>query len=221
MHARQHGAALSDVLRNANPSTATARPGIVDLVATRPSAITEPPPGLRYVPDFVSEDGERALVSAIETLPFEAVVMRGVVARRTVVHYGRRYGYEPWSLEPAPEPPAFLGSLRERAAVLARIPPEAFAEVLVTRYPPGAPIGWHRDAPYFGPAVVGVSLIGDAVMRFRRTAAGRASFRLALAPRSAYVLAGAARATWQHSVSPVKTLRYSVTFRTLRAQAKP
>jgi alkylated DNA repair protein (DNA oxidative demethylase) len=37
-----------------------------------------------------------------------------------------------------------------------------------------------------------------------------------LAPRSAYVLAGAARWSWQHSIPATKWPRYSVTFRTLR-----
>lgn len=36
--------------------------------------------------------------------------------------------------------------------------PEALAQVLVTRYPAGSVIGWHRNAPAFGPTVVGLSL---------------------------------------------------------------
>jgi len=38
-----------------------------------------------------------------------------------------------------------------------------------------------------------------------------------LEPRSAYVMGGAARAAWQHSIPAVDALRYSITFRTLRA----
>jgi alkylated DNA repair protein (DNA oxidative demethylase) len=54
-------------------------------------------------------------------------------------------------------------------------------------------------------------------MRFQRTAAGvRRVFALELEPRSAYVLAGQARSAWQHSITPTKALRYSLTFRTLR-----
>ena len=37
-----------------------------------------------------------------------------------------------------------------------------------------------------------------------------------LEPRSAYVLGGAARSGWEHSIPPTKSLRYSVTFRTLK-----
>jgi alkylated DNA repair dioxygenase AlkB len=54
-------------------------------------------------------------------------------------------------------------------------------------------------------------------MRFRRGAAlARPTRVIDLAPRSAYVLDGAARWQWQHSIPPTKAQRYSVTFRTLR-----
>jgi hypothetical protein len=35
-----------------------------------------------------------------------------------------------------------------------------------------------------------------------------------VAPRSIYLLRGAARWGWQHSVAPTKVLRYSITLRT-------
>jgi alkylated DNA repair dioxygenase AlkB len=57
-------------------------------------------------------------------------------------------------------------------------------------------------------------------MRFRRDKGGvRHTFELELEPRSGYVLAGEARTAWQHHVPPAKALRYSITFRTLRAWA--
>lgn len=185
----------------------------------------EPPPGSRYVPALLDAAEERALLPMLAALPFHEVVMRGVAARRTVVHFGWDYGYESWSLSPAPPLPAFLHDVRARAAALADLDPATLAQVLVARYPPGATIGWHRDAPMFGPTVVGVSLGGAAVMRFRHgTPPDRVIYRLALAPRSGYVIAGAARAAWQHSLAPTPGLRYSITFRTVRAaaaQAKP
>jgi alkylated DNA repair dioxygenase AlkB len=101
-----------------------------------------------------------------------------------------------------------------------RVPAEAIQEVLVTRYEPGAGIGWHRDAPMFGSMVVGVSLVGSCRMRFQRTVGGkRQTAEAVLAPRSSYVLAEAARFAWQHSIPPAKKLRYSVTFRTLKETA--
>jgi alkylated DNA repair protein (DNA oxidative demethylase) len=142
--------------------------------------------------------------------------MRGQVARRRVAHFGWRYGYATWRIEPGPPLPDFLGPLRLRAAALAGGKPSDLAEVLVTEYPAGAAIGWHRDAPQFGD-VVGVSLVAPCRLRFRRGAGGgAATCEIALAPRSAYLLRGAARWAWQHSIPAVKALRYSVTFRTLR-----
>ncbi|MFL5967577.1 MAG: hypothetical protein ACJ747_13605, partial [Gaiellaceae bacterium] len=44
----------------------------------------------------------------------------------------------------------------------------------------------------------------------------RETYELELAPRSGYVLSGDARTKWQHHVPPTKSLRYSITFRTLR-----
>lgn len=170
-----------------------------------------------YRPDLLSEAEERALLDAIERLDFDEIRMHGVVAKRTARHFGVDYDYERRSIvtEVGAVPPWLL-PLRERAAELAGVGAEELVEALVQRYPEGAQIGWHRDAPMFG-AVVGVSLLGAARMRFRRDAGGeRRTFELELEPRSGYVLAGEARTAWQHHVPPAKELRYSVTFRTLR-----
>ena len=68
-----------------------------------------------------------------------------------------------------------------------------------------------------GSRIDGVAVGAPCRMRFRRTVGGeRGGAAIELAPRSAYVLAGAARWSWQHSIPPAKELRYSVTFRTLR-----
>ena len=88
---------------------------------------------------------------------------------------------------------------------------------MVTRYPPGSTIGWHRDAPVFGPTVAGVSTGAPGVMRFqRRQGAERHVYEMELAPGSAYVLSGASRsASAARPIPPVPDLRYSLTFRTL------
>jgi len=180
-------------------------------------ASPQPPAGLVYVPDFVDEDEERRLLDLLPGLDYSAVVLHGQPARRVVRHYGWDYGYETRSLAPADPLPPALEPLRARAAGLIARRPDELAEVLVTRYPPGAGIGWHRDAPMFGPEVVGVSLGAEARMRFQRRRGGeRETWQQVLARRSAYVLAGAARASWQHTVPPLRAERYSITFRTLR-----
>lgn len=175
------------------------------------------PPGFAYAPSFLGDREESTLLAQVEGLAFEDVRMHGVVARRRVVHFGWDYGYDSWTIRPTAALPEWLQPLRHRAADLARLRAEDLVAALVVRYPPGAGIGWHRDAPMFGPTVVGLSLRGAGVMRFRRgPGASRAEIvRVPLAPRSAYVLSGPARSAWQHSLPAVKELRYSITFRSL------
>src|SRR5262249_23150206 len=197
------------------PPTACGRPGML-----RPMAMLFPdapdlPEGFRYYGDILSAEEEATLLARVRTLAFGQVRMRGQVARRPTIHFGWTYGYETWRVEPGPAIPEFLLGLRARAAALVAAEPGALAEVLVTHYPPGAGIGWHRDAPAFG-VVVGVSLLGACRFRFQQ---GRDTVRrtraVVLAPRSAYVLAGAARWQWQHAIPPGREERYSVTYRTL------
>ena len=180
--------------------------------------MADSPDGLVYRPDFVSAAEERDLLAAMEQLDFREIRMRGQTARRTVRHFGFNYDYERYGrLVPGDPLPDWLVSLRERCAGFANLEADELAQTLVQRYPPGATIGWHRDAPMFG-TVVGVSLASACRMRFQRgRAEERRTFELELEPRSAYVLAGAARNAWQHSIPPTKSLRYSVTFRTLRS----
>ena len=192
------------------------------MVAARVPTVAEEPAGLVYVPGFVSEAEAGALVAAFDNGGFEEVRMRGQAALRTVRHFGHRYDYEGWRLVPADPLPESVAWLRERAGALAEVDPAEFTETLVTRYPPGAGIGWHRDAPLFGPKVVGVSLLAPCRLRFqRRSTDVRRVHELQLAPRSAYLLSGAARGSWQHSIPAVAELRYSVTFRTVVRTGRP
>jgi DNA oxidative demethylase len=175
------------------------------------------PEGLTYVEDFVTPDEERRLLELMERLDFRTLAMRGQTARRTVRHFGIDYDYESGALAPADPLPDEMEWLRERCAALIEREPEDLVQILVARYPDGAGIGWHRDAPMFGSRIAGVSLAGASRMRFQRTVRGERSVAaIELAPRSAYVLAGKARWSWQHSIPATKSLRYSVTFRTLR-----
>jgi alkylated DNA repair dioxygenase AlkB len=174
------------------------------------------PEGFRYIPDFVTEEEERSLVARFEALPFDAIRMRGQVARRTAIQYGYDYGYNTGTVRVTGPPPAFLEPFRARVAALVGRSADEFAQAIVLRYAPGAGIGWHRDRPVFGPEVVGISLLNATMMRLRPMGVTRGGVKVTLEPRSAYVLAGPARSQWQHHVPAVKSLRYSVTFRTLR-----
>jgi alkylated DNA repair dioxygenase AlkB len=173
--------------------------------------------GLVYVEEFVTPDEERGLLDSVEGLEFSAVVMRGQASRRGVRHFGLDYDYTDRALVPADPLPEPLEWLRDRVATLIECEAEDLAQILVSRYPSGAGIGWHRDAPMFGSKIAGVSLGTPSRMRFQRTLTGeRETHAVELAPRSAYVLSGPARWSWQHSIPAQKELRYSLTFRTLR-----
>jgi DNA oxidative demethylase len=175
------------------------------------------PEGLTYRDDFLAADEECRLLRVIEGLEFGEFVMRGQAARRTVRSFGWRYEFGQRVMLPADPLPPSLTFVRERAERLAGVEPGAFEQALVTRYPPGATIGWHRDAPPFGPTIAGVSLAAPCRMRFQRVIDEvRYVHEQELRPRSAYVLAGAARSAWEHSIPATEHLRYSITFRTIK-----
>jgi alkylated DNA repair dioxygenase AlkB len=177
----------------------------------------EPPEGLVYRADFLTAAEEDELLARFDALEFQQIVMKGVVARRSAVRYGFGYDYDGRTPTPGADPiPDWLVPVRDRAAELAGLRGDELVQALVQRYPPGAPIGWHTDSPSYE-LVVGVSLGSAARMRLRRGSGGdRVVHELLLEPRSAYVLAGESRWKWEHHVPPAKTLRYSITFRSLR-----
>jgi DNA oxidative demethylase len=186
--------------------------GQADLFARAPPM----PDGLRYRADFVTAQEERELARALAALPFRAFEFHGFVGKRRVVSYGWRYVFDGSGLEEAEPMPGFLLPLRERAAAFAGLDAAALEHVLLTEYEAGAAIGWHRDRSVFG-EVVGISLLSPARLRFRRKQGTRwERTAIEVEPCSAYLLTGAARAEWEHSIPAVERLRYSITFRTLR-----
>ena len=178
------------------------------------------PPGFEYRDNFISEAEEAALLTDIGGVTFADFEMRGVVARRRVAFFGE--SYDRTTRGPVP---AFLRPLRSRVAKWAGVPDDAFSMALINEYPPGAPIGWHRDAPQYE-MVGGVSLLSACRMRFRPYRPPSSSSSIAprrstthevlLEPRSAYLMALDARQAYEHHIPPVNDLRYSITFRTLR-----
>jgi len=181
------------------------------------------PEGFVYKPEFISHEAEQTFAKAIEQFDFSEVKMHDVVAKRRVVHFGRSYEYQTAALGPAPPMPDFLAALRHRVAEFAARDAKEFVELLLTDYPPGAPIGWHRDAPGFD-IIVGVSLLSECTMHFRQWPVEKRAtkclkpLKQVLEPCSAYILRGPSRTRWQHRIPPVKQRRLSITFRTLRTR---
>lgn len=157
----------------------------------RSRRVEHAPPGFLYCPGIVDAGEEARLLRQIERLGFAPFRMRGVDAKREVVHFGARYGFDEGELTAAPAIPTWLAAPLARIRTVAKFPPQgAQLAALVTRYAPGAGIGWHRDAPPFGPVVVGLSLHAACGVCLRNaTAGGYDEYRLLLAPRSLYAIA--------------------------------
>ena len=177
------------------------------------------PEGLLYQPDFLSEAEEADLVRIFRELPFQAFDFHGYTAKRRVLEFGFEYDFTTRKATPTKSFPEFLSPVRERAARFAGLSAADLVEGMVTEYSAGAPIGWHRDAPQFG-AVIGISLASTSRMRFKPYKEEGKPVALTLEPRSIYVMRGPARWKFQHSIPPVRQLRYSITFRTLRGKEK-
>jgi DNA oxidative demethylase len=182
-------------------------------VASAQGALFGTPAGLLTSAEFVSRAEEAELLEHAAALPFRPFEYQGWVGKRETVSFGWRYDFNQARVEAAAPIPDFLLPLRERAARFAGLSPAAFEQALVIRYGVCAGLGWHRDRPVFD-RVFGLSLLSDCVLRFRRrTARGFERFSLDAPARGAYLLDGEIRHEWEHSLAPVTTLRYSITFR--------
>lgn len=192
-----------------------------DLFGTPPAPAPLLPEGLRYQPAFLSPGEEAGLIARIAQLPLAPMKYQNFTALRRVVSYGGQYDFSAQRLEVAQPLPDWLAPLCARAAAWIGVAPDAFTQALVAEYRPGTPLGWHRDVPDFED-VVGISLASEAVLRFRPyppdAPKKKDIVRLVVAPRSIYLLRGAARWQWQHSVAPTRLLRYSITLRTPSAR---
>lgn len=176
------------------------------------------PEGFSYHPDFITREEEQRLHQAAKALSLHSFMFRGYEAKRRVASFGYDYNFDSRSISKGEQIPQGFQFLVEKVARFLSLQSSDFAELLVTEYPPGAVINWHRDAPPFD-IIVGISLLTDCNFKLRpydKLQQGRGSIiSLTVAPRSLYVIKGPARSDWEHSIAPVKSIRYSVTLRTL------
>jgi alkylated DNA repair dioxygenase AlkB len=180
-----------------------------------PADVASAPSGFRYEAGFLSTGEENTLARWIETLPLKPFEFRGYLGSRRVMSFGFRYDYTRRTVDAASPVPEQLAPIIGRAALWSSHKPEAFRQVMVSEYAPGAPIGWHADKPQFGD-VLGISLLAPARFRLRRAVKGGWERKtIALEPRSIYLMSGEVRKIWQHSIPPLAELRYSITLRTL------
>lgn len=179
------------------------------------------PEGLVYKPEFISKSEEEILLAYCDTLPLKQSRLNGYVAKRNYLHFGWDYNHKTNAFIPGEPLPRFLEPCVRKIAKWLDIPRSRIVEALLLEYPPGAAIGWHVDRERFQ-HIVGISFGGWCTMRWRKNVKVERDhiLKLDLEPRSAYVMQNDIRWKWQHSVPPTKTLRYSLTFRTLPSSKK-
>jgi alkylated DNA repair dioxygenase AlkB len=179
----------------------------------KPSQVA--PRGFRYQEEAISEQEQTDLVTAIQSLDLKPFEFHGYIGNRRVINFGFKYDFTRRFVEKADGIPQCLHELLGRAAEFAGNNQDAFQQVGINEYQAGAGIGWHKDKPEFG-IIVGASLLAPATMRFRKKENGNwVRVSQTLKPRSIYLLSGEARTEWEHSVPPLDSLRYAITFRTL------
>jgi len=177
------------------------------------------PDGFNYYPDFLSVLEEENLYKEILKIELQNMNYHGFKANRKTASFGYDYNFENNKLSRGKDFPASFGFIVEKTAKYLSIEQNKFAELLVTEYPPGAVINWHRDVPQFD-LIAGISLLTDCAFRLRpydKTKQTRSSIiSFPVQRRSLYTMHDNARWNWQHSIAPVKQTRYSITLRTFK-----
>jgi alkylated DNA repair dioxygenase AlkB len=177
------------------------------------------PEGLRYTTEFVSSATEQELIARIAALPLQPFQFGQYEGKRRVASFGFRYDYTLRRLQDADPIPDWLGPIIGQVEAFGG-PDTHVRQVLCTEYDVGVGIGWHRDKPHFD-RVFGLSLGSICKFRSRRAIGEKwERFTLYAESRSLYMMSGASRQVWEHSIPAVEAPRYSITFRTM-VERKP
>ena len=178
------------------------------------------PPGLLYVPNWLSQIEHDEALQEVDSLPFDESLSR------RVQHYGAKYDYSFAKVSEkgtAPAIPPCLMRIGERllSEGYFRAKPD---QVIVNEYLEDQGIAAHIDRLTFGEAVATVSLLEVWPMEF--TSPDGEKLAVLLGVRSLVVMQGDSRKTWTHAIPKRKTdivgglkkkrvRRVSLTFRTL------
>lgn len=177
------------------------------------------PPGFTYVPEFISVQEEQRLCELIAGLTLKQFLFHGYEAKRKVASLGYSYHFTSRSITKGAAIPEGFDFLIRKIEMYAGLEPGSFKQLLASEYPVDSVINWHRDAPPFG-LIAGISLASDCIFRLRpydKAKQGRKSIiSIPVQRRSLYIMQGIVREEWEHSISPVKQKRFSITLRTLR-----
>ena len=175
--------------------------------------------GFSYFPEFLSEKEEMKLLEAVLSINLHPLIFQGFEAKRKVESFGYDYNFDNRLISKGKEIPKQFNFLLDKVAEFLSMSPSDFSEMLVTEYPVGSVINWHRDAPPFD-IIIGLSIMSECKFRMRpydKSKQGRnAIISMPVKSRSLYIIKGEARSNWEHSIAPVKEKRFSITLRTLR-----
>jgi alkylated DNA repair dioxygenase AlkB len=177
------------------------------------------PKGFSYHDNFISVEEEVKLIEDVKRINVTTFTFQGFEAKRKTASFSYDYSFDQRSLSKGEDIPEVSGWLIARVAEKTQINTNEIAELLVTQYPAGSVINWHRDAHPFD-IIAGISLQSDCIFRLRphekETQTRPATISIAVKRRSLYIISGIARSEWQHSISPAKNERFSITLRSLR-----
>ncbi len=187
---------------------------MTDLLFDIPAPDAPNIPGLQYLPDFITEEEERALIEIIDHQPWLHDL------KRRVQHYGYKYDYKARAVTAD----SYLGSLPDWLMPITRKLLFKPDQAIVNEYLPGQGISAHVDCvPCFSDTIASLSLGSGAVMQFTN---GQEKHDIYLEPRSLIILSGPARYEWTHAIPARKSdvidgfkiergRRVSLTFRTV------
>ncbi len=183
------------------------------------------PEGFNYYPNFKSEEEENLLIKRIEEFNLQPMKFHEYEAKRKVISFGHGWSFTEKKLKEGNPIPNEFVFLVDKIANQLSISKESVAQFLITEYPVGSVINWHRDAPPFD-IIAGVSLAANCIFKLRPQEKEKqtrsATISLDVNRRSLYTMQGVAKNDWQHSTAPVQKVRYSLTFRTLKkVSSKP
>lgn len=161
--------------------------------------------GLSYIPHYIDESTEAALLKIIDSQPW----MHDL--KRRVQHYGWRYDYKARNVTSDLRIGALPDWLQTYIAGLQQAGyfPKTPDQVIINEYEPGQGISAHIDCvPCFADTIASLSLGSSCVIDFTHSNTGEKS-SLLLEPRSLLVLSGDARYVWQHAIAGRKSDRYN------------
>lgn len=158
--------------------------------------------GLKLLPDFLSMDEERYIISNIQ--PSQKI---GGAVRSSIKRYGSNVPYKNQMV--SDKIPEFLVFLSEKIVEqgLLMVRPDS---VSINEYHKGNAIGPHIDSVSSGPIITIVSLLSNAIMVFTKD---KEIYSCLVPARSLIQLTGQLRYEWEHAIRPVESTRYSIVFR--------